>query len=351
MKLKILVFDNRRYVGKLSFTSKNGAQYEYKVCAQASPEIDGAVNPPVGNYAFIKTVENAAELIEGYGTHILFFQAVGGDASRTSNYKGGKFVLALHGGDTDGEDRLLPTEGGIRLRNEDLEELLWVIEYEKNIQPGNLQLEIVSREDGIMEKLTQRKVSKQRPSVFARPSNFQTSGSSSSDSFFDSPLFWLWYFDQSNDNHNSFNNESGNFGGGESAGGGAGGGYGDQNVDVTQSTQDGDIKESIIPISIDSTETGKNQPENTSTTGSVDSTKESEVNAGDSSRVETTVFPEDQTNHSDSTDNTNPVIVDPYENENNQQDVPDDKDVAPDDTNEAANDTPDDSGTETDTSY
>ena len=130
---------------------------------------------------------NPEEIIPHYGDATLLFKQIEG--SNEANSPDG-YIIALHGGDTDENDHLLMTEGGLRLHNDDLQTLL------DSIDPNDkVGLEIVAAEAGMFKEWFGHKVSnaplpgydtdyrQNAPDVVVHDS---TGG------ILDNPFFWMW---------------------------------------------------------------------------------------------------------------------------------------------------------------
>lgn len=236
MKLHVLVFDARQYTGKMTFTA-NGQKYEYTVSAQASPDIANAVNPPAGEYILTKKATPKG-MNESYGNHILFFEATAGDALSMSNYNG-RFILTIHGGETDENDHLLATDGGIRLKNEDMEELIGLIGNQSNVT-----LTVEEKEIHFLNKIGHAKVSYYQLPQVSYKQNFYQQNSYTSDGITDNIFFWLWAYDVMEGNNVSTVTQGfDGFGGGRTDGGGAGGSWTNDNTSVDNNAPNTNYKD------------------------------------------------------------------------------------------------------------
>lgn len=167
----------------------------------ASAKSDPASNlpdPAVGHYRLIRSTqipEAFEEARRAYGATMLFFQV-------------GQTVIPLHAGDLAPSGKLLPTEGGIRLSNEDFRKLV-----EQIGDDADVRLEILETKeiDAVSAAAGERvKVSRQPA---PRPSRRPGRGpASSSPAFSSSPTvhhhhssstddFWFWYWVFSDNGH------------------------------------------------------------------------------------------------------------------------------------------------------
>jgi hypothetical protein len=153
---------------------------------------DEALYPKSGSYKLIRVVylnkHDDQALFNCYGTHVIFFEAVGGTAALSSP-ENPKRILAVHGGLTDEHDSLLPTEGSIRLRNDELETLVKMLRNDIHI-PLILKLE----EPGLLKKLAGKKVSQVVPTL-PRPAPRSLGSHSSVASHYERIPYWMYLND------------------------------------------------------------------------------------------------------------------------------------------------------------
>ena len=275
MKINVLVFDSRSYAGSLSFEI-NGKYYEYPVCAQAAPDVINAINPPAGQYHLVKTTQSPNDPTHDYGQYMLFFERTN-STDIINNHKD-KFILVIHGGETDEDDKIIPTEGGIRMRNDDLEDLVYVI---KN-QRGAVSMTIESRHDSFIDRMLHCKVSTQSPKSSASNSSYSRDTYKQSQSFdiTDSPSFWLWVFNKISDNDNNQSppevHEFPGFDGGSFGGGGSSGSWSDQDNRQNTNQLDTNVDQ---PLIIDPFENNNSAPDEQCDNVQTDNTADFESDA------------------------------------------------------------------------
>ncbi len=192
MELNAIVYRNRKFVGSLT----DGAGIlgrSYPICAQADPSLD-AFDPAPGRYRFVRIAFIPAEDQEAtiaYGPAVVFFEAVEGDAITEAGMgrmggmglMGDRRVLVLYGGQLDGRGRLLPTDGGIRLRNDDFWELVQRVRLESEVI-----LNVAEARMGFIRWFTAPRVSRQRR-YFVTSSGYNRGDL---DDDFEDTLFWMW---------------------------------------------------------------------------------------------------------------------------------------------------------------
>ena len=117
--------DDREHLGIMSLDI-GGDKREFHISAQSDPRLE-ITDPQGGLYRLIKIVDTPADpvAIKAYGPKILFFEH-----DCTPNMDG----MVLHGGDPDVDGRLFPTEGSLRMSNEDLETLVGLIKNEIDVR-------------------------------------------------------------------------------------------------------------------------------------------------------------------------------------------------------------------------
>jgi hypothetical protein len=155
MELQAIVYSNRDYLGKLSVINHGRTAQEFEISAKSDPGL-GIADPPAGRYKLLDVkdvTEEHREVVAAYGESVIYFERMGGFPV-ASNCEG-KFILAIYGG-SDGDD-LLPTDGGIRLSNDDLATLIDLIGDAK------VSLSISEESVGLLGRFTHRKVSKRSP--------------------------------------------------------------------------------------------------------------------------------------------------------------------------------------------
>jgi hypothetical protein len=153
MELRVTVYKNRDYLGKLSLINNFGKTLgEFEVSAKSDPDF-GVLDPPTGHYRLLTIKSTSGEnsgVISAYGDSVIYFERISGNPVR-SNCEG-KFILAIYGSAFN--DALLPTDGGIRLRNSDLRALV------DTIKDQNTTLSITEENNGFLGWLTHSRVSK-----------------------------------------------------------------------------------------------------------------------------------------------------------------------------------------------
>lgn len=207
-KIQVTVYNDRTHVGKLSVLIDGEEISSYEVAAQSSND----VHPNVGIYKLLKTADvpgKYADALQFYGPQIIYLIKKGSTDAAD--------VIIIHGGESDDEGRLFPTEErGLRVSNEDLQLLL------QDIAANNItELELEEKPLGFFRKFTTSRVSTGQPS-YSQP--VQKSGSSITNNL----LFWMYLYDFVSDSHSDHHGFSG-FGGGNFGGGGAGGNFEETN--------------------------------------------------------------------------------------------------------------------------
>ncbi len=170
----VRVHPDRSYLAELVI-NVNGTERVFPVSAMTEPEI-GLTDPEIGTYHWVKTIDvpaNDAEALSAYGRKIIFFKAQGSEQ-----------VLAIHGGDSDLDGKLLATEGGLRLNNDDLQ-LLCVL-----IVDSYPVLCIEECKLGFLERWTHRKVSNASLHRLSRGDRQMYDEESDLGDF----IFWRWLF-------------------------------------------------------------------------------------------------------------------------------------------------------------
>ena len=128
LKLTAKVFDNRNYLGSLEVHG-GPAPHDCELVAKSAPGL--AIADPLPGAYTMKKIELLPEhdtaAIAQYGRGIIFFEPASrrADRGKPSGSAGG--LLALHGGMTDGDGRLLPTRGSLRVPNDALEAILGML--------------------------------------------------------------------------------------------------------------------------------------------------------------------------------------------------------------------------------
>lgn len=207
-KIHVTVYTDRNHVGKLTVLVDDAEVAAYEVAAQA----DNDAHPGIGYYEIINTQSVPADntdAISAYGPDIIYL--IQKDSTNQAD------VIVIHGGDTDEDGRLLPTEErGLRLSNEDLAALLANID-----DYGIKELELEEKPLGFFKHFTTRRVSQRRP----RYIDPNTYASYSSHSISDSPFFWMWLFDHNTASSDIYHHAFTGFGNGSSGGAGASSGF------------------------------------------------------------------------------------------------------------------------------
>lgn len=187
LKLRLVVYKDRLYVGKLILIIKEGdsrGETEFDASVMAHADIPGGKNPEPGKYRFIKMVKTDSfdeGVRDAYGPAVVIFEATDGS----------KNILAIHGGQPVNQSEMIPTEGGVGLLNRDLIFLIEALERAE----FQTDLEVVEEKIGMVRKFTTPKLDTSRP---WRQTRIPTRGShiSSSSSFIGSDitddLFYLW---------------------------------------------------------------------------------------------------------------------------------------------------------------
>lgn len=191
-QFNVTVYPDRNYLGKLT-VNIGGYIHKFPVSAKTVENLR-APNPPIGIYQLVKTVIIRPEddqVFNSFGPAIIFFEATDGPARHAAPNTEGKFVLALHGGETDNSGNLFPTEGGLRLSNAHLEKIV-------NELMGQRRAKLYLSEErtGIWRRLTGAKTSTRRA---PRVSHFRISDPDYSyfhdKGLLGKTLFWLWVYD------------------------------------------------------------------------------------------------------------------------------------------------------------
>ena len=182
VSLHAVVYTNRNYVGTLT-VHVHDKDYEFPICAKSDDELE-VNDPPVGRiYQLVRIVktDDDEEVRAAYGPAVIFFETASKD-----------FVLALHGGNTDITDQLLPTEGTLRMINGDLVDLLSLIREERKV------ILTLSEEDiGIYRRFVTAKVSSYRSPRISHNDSTGYRRTSFIDDMLNSPFFWMWLFSRS----------------------------------------------------------------------------------------------------------------------------------------------------------
>lgn len=241
--LKVTVYSDRNHVGKISVMDGDDEVQSFEVAAAAHDALENISHPQIGDYKLLNTVDvpgDQTEAQNAYGSRIMYFIKNGSKAKED--------VLIVHGGELGEDGRLVATEGGLRLSNEDFEALAELVQSE-----GITQLSIEEKEMGFFKHFTTSRVSSTPPrsvsSSYFNNSNRQQGQSSSS--FTDSPFFWMWLYDDflSSSSSSSSHGFAG-FGGGQFSGGGATGSFADQGTTVKSDDGKVDIN-GTNPIIVD----------------------------------------------------------------------------------------------------
>lgn len=154
LKLKLWVPNDTTYVGQL--TGTDGVN---KISCAASTQFVSAVRQldlPAGSYRLTKSVpvkQSDRTAVEAYGNTIVSFTAT--DISPMSKPR----VIVMHGGKMGNDGQLRPTEGTVRLSNDDLFFLMELIE----INGSEVVLEIEQQTIRFYHKPFRPKVSSSRP--------------------------------------------------------------------------------------------------------------------------------------------------------------------------------------------
>ena len=128
LKLTAKVFDNRNYLGSLEVHGGPGP-HACGLAAKSAPGLEIA-DPLPGAYTMKKIEmlpEHDTAAIAQYGRGIIFFEPASHKAARGKPSDSATGLLALHGGMTDGDGRLLPTRGSLRVPNDELEAILGML--------------------------------------------------------------------------------------------------------------------------------------------------------------------------------------------------------------------------------
>jgi len=209
-RIHVTVYTDRNHVGKLTVVVEDEEIAAYEVAAQA----DNNAHPGIGYYEIINNASvpaDNADAISAYGPGIIYL-ILKGSADQAD-------VIIIHGGDTDEDGRLLPTEErGLRLSNENLTSLLMNI-----VKYGIKELELEEKPLGFFKHFTTRRVSQRQPR-YIDPSTYN---SYSNNSITDSPFFWMWLFDHNTTISGSQHHSFAGFGNSSSGGAGASGNFSD----------------------------------------------------------------------------------------------------------------------------
>ncbi len=208
--LKVVVYADRQHVGKLTLIDGGVEQQSFEVAAKANDDEDTS-HPEPGRYRFLKIIEVPTanlEAREAYGPKIMYFMKEGSTSQDD--------VLILHGGDLDDEGKLVATDGGLRLANDDFQQLMIAIGNEKKVQ-----LELEEKELGFLRQFTKKRVSDVPVQRVSAPS----SSSSSSGGLTDNIFFWMWLYDSFSSHSDTNTHGFAGFGSGGSGAGGAGGDF------------------------------------------------------------------------------------------------------------------------------
>lgn len=157
MKLRVTVYENREYVGKLEVIMGDKVVKKFDVSAKSDPN-GGLPNPPVGNYFLLEAKDVPSEASAAYGDWMLFFERDPGQAYVKPNCKG-KFVLSLHGGCGE-HGGLSVTDGGLKVQDSVIAYLTQLLSPITN--KDSVELEIVEKKVGIWKRLFGSKLSKRR---------------------------------------------------------------------------------------------------------------------------------------------------------------------------------------------
>ena len=218
MKTLILQLpSNRQYAGTLSIGDGSAPITAVGTC---DSDFEGH-EPKLGSSKLKQINLNKQatneELFAAYGPAVLVFEAVSGEATRVSNTPDDRNILAIHAGETDDDDNLLPTNGSIRISNGDMVDLLNYIGRDKIVS-----LDIEERKWGMLARAVAPLVAvRASKEVFIAPTPTPWSNHTSSSGF--NPWFWLWVYDSmSSSNHHAYQDVPGfHPGEGRSGGGGA----------------------------------------------------------------------------------------------------------------------------------
>lgn len=167
MKLVVEVDPEREYLGQLTgFASRGPVFGPVEACATArrkaaraadNPERD-PLRPfghvPFGGYRFRETRAIPPEHQAEYGTHVLVFDPVAGQALDAESY--GRLELLIHGGDPGPDGRLRRTNGDLRVDAETLRKLVRAASGGSEVL-----LDVKESKLGMIERLTGRR---QKPS-------------------------------------------------------------------------------------------------------------------------------------------------------------------------------------------
>ena len=238
------VYHDRHLVAKLSLES---SKRTFDLSAEAAPE-SGAANPPTGNYRCIKLSAVPDEQKERYGTHIALFQALAGMAMQSPANHEGKFIIALHGGDTDTMGHLFRTEGGLRVSNADMQEIVDAIADSRET------VLLIEESHTPVSALLGKKVSKQALTTISVPVPAAAMDEKAEDdmdrsSGSDNALLDIMEFQalehlfvSENETEKKGSDGPIEFGGGSTDGGGAGGSYADKD-DENDTPAEGSMSE------------------------------------------------------------------------------------------------------------
>jgi hypothetical protein len=157
MELQATIYSNRDYLGKLRVVDRGNTLQEFDISAKVDPDT-GLSDAPAGVYRLVEIkylVDELQEVKFLYGETILYFERVGGQGTVRSNCDG-KFILALHGGRKDLGNNLLTTDGGVRIGNDDLSDLI------RLIGERDVNLTVEEGRIGLLGRFTASKVSANR---------------------------------------------------------------------------------------------------------------------------------------------------------------------------------------------
>ena len=195
MELQATVYTDRDYLGKLSVIEFGKTLKEFEISAKADPDM-GVPDPSEGYYRLLSINDISDEkspVIQSYGDYVIYFERrLGGNTGVISNCDG-KFILAIHGGLDVDDDALGSTDGGIRLKNNDLLDLVNLI--------GDKKVTLLINEEsaGAFGWLTKHKVSKIKP-VRIHPNYWNDRVRKQYDDDSDLPywlmLYYLFFMDQ-----------------------------------------------------------------------------------------------------------------------------------------------------------
>ena len=188
MDFTIKLPEDSDYVGQLMLDGK-----PIDISGKTDPTLKSTLRLPNGRYMFQRMTfidKRDVHALAAYGPAILFFQKIEGGT-----------VLSIHGGRQDTSGKLLPTDGGLRVSDDDLRSLIDRVQRNKKRYERFL-LTLETEKLGFFRRQMRQKVSGQFPQ---RTHEFRERYRQDRESsgITDSPFFWMWLFSQTGNHSGS----------------------------------------------------------------------------------------------------------------------------------------------------